>query len=424
MAVPPEGAAPPRRGRRRLLHLVAVAVVVVGVGAQLLRPQAPDLGPPPAADTAFDSADIDRARDYRRPLYAGLAAAALLRVAVAAAAAWTRPGRRLVDGIVERVGRHRPARAAAAVILSVVIATDLLLAPLVFWAGYVHAGNFGLRTQGVGGWLYDWAVYHLPVWLGLGVLVLLGYTLARRRPDDWAPIGAVVAAALGLGLAFGAPLVLEPLSYRFTPLAAGAVRTEVEGVLAAADERVDRILVADASRRSIEQNAYISGLGASERVVLFDTLIEERTPAEVGLVLAHELAHRRHADVLRFALLGAAGVVITAYLLRAVLRRRVRQGLQRDVADPGGAAVVLAIVVVLSFLATPVQSLVSRRAEAAADLTALDLTGEPGEFEQMQRGLTLANLTEPLAPAPVRFWWASHPAPMARLGMARWWAER
>ena len=407
-----------------LLHAGAALVFALGIAAQLVRPLAPDLGAPPLPDTAFDAAFLARAASYRNPLYAVATAALILRIAVFALLALTAPGRALVDRVVRTIGPGRAARSAAAVITGAVIAADLVIAPLSFWAGYVHDGRFGLRTQGLAGWTYDWLVLHVPVWLGVAVLALVGYWVARRWPSGWPPIAGLAAGLAAAVVTFASPLVLEPLVNDFTPLAAGPVRDEVVAVLDRAGEDVDEILVADASRRSTRENAYISGFGASERVVLYDTLIEQRTPAEVGMVVAHELAHKRNADVLRFVALAAAGALIAAYAVDATTRRRTRAGRQSAPADPRGAAVVALTLVVLNIASMPIQSFVSRRAEAAADLGSLELTDAADVFATMQRGLTTANLNEPLPPAAVTWWWGSHPPAMARLEMARWWEQQ
>lgn len=416
--------APPAPRWHAAVHAGAALLLLAGVAAQIVRPLAPAVGPPADPASVFDTAFLDRAAAYQRRLYLALAAALLLRIAVATAVALTPWGRAAVGRVVDLVGESRPARGAAAVVTLTVVATDLVILPLAWWAGYVHDGNFGLRTQGLGGWFYDWLVLHVPVWLGVAAATLVGYWIVRRAPRLWAPVaGAVAGLAAGI-IVFASPVVLEPLSYRFTPLEPGAVRTEVQRVLAAAGEDVDAILVADASRRSTRQNAYISGFGASERVVLFDTLIQQRTPVEVGLVLAHELAHKRNADLVRLVLLSVAGGLAATYALRVVVTRRTAAGKQRSPADPRAAAVVLLAVILLNVAATPVQSLVSRRAEEAADLGSLELTDAPDVFADMQIGLARANLGEPLPPRIVTWWWGSHPPTVARLAMARWWERQ
>ena len=394
------------------------------MAAQVLAPSVPDIGPLPAPQTAFEPAFLARAEAYRTPLYVVGAVAIVVRVAVAAAIALTSRGRALAAAVVIRVGRHRPARAAAAVITATIVATDLLLFPLSFWAGFVHDGAYGLRTQGLAGWLYDWTVLAVPVWLGVAAIACIGYWLARRAPRLWPALAGLAAALAGAVVIFLSPLVLEPLLYRFSPLPPGPVRTEVEQVLARANEDVAEIVVADASRRSTRQNAYISGFGASERVVLYDTLLAGRPPAEVGLVLAHELTHKRNADVARYTLLVGAGSVLAAYAVAVVVRRRAQGGQQADQADPTGAAAVLLTVVVLSVLAMPVQSWFSRRTEAAADLGSLQFTDAPEVFTRMHVGLAQSNLAQPQPPGVVSWYWGTHPPTMARLAMARWWEQQ
>ena len=410
--------------RRWPIHLAAGAAAAAGVAAQLARPLAPDLGAPPAASTAFDAAFLARSAAYNRPLYIAIAAAVAVRVIIALLVALTPQGRRFVAGVVGRIGAHRPARAAAACVLLIVAVTDLVLSPLAFWANHVHGSRFGLVTQGAGGWLAEWSASHLPVWVGVTVLTLAGFWLARRLPFTWAPVGGLAAGLLAGVVTFVSPLVLEPLTLDFRPLEAGAVRTDVERVLDAADTRVDRILVADASRRTTRQNAYVSGFGATRRVVLYDTLVNARPPAEVALVLAHEVGHARNADLWRLVGLSVAGGVLSAYALMGVLAWRASRGRQRGVADPTAAGVIVLTLLALSLASTPVQTLVSRRAEAAADLRSLELTDDARVFTNIQTALATANLSDPDPPGLATWWLQTHPSAMARLAMARWWSQR
>ncbi|HVM19787.1 MAG TPA: M48 family metalloprotease, partial [Egibacteraceae bacterium] len=392
--------------------------------AQVWRPLAPDVGPGAAPLTVFDPAFLAEAAAYRRPLYVAAAAAVAVRLGMLAAIALSPIGRRLVRRLVDAVGPDRPATAAAAVATGAVVAADLAVLPLALWAGYVHDGIFGLRTQGLGGWAYDWLVAHGPVWLAVAVGTAVGYRVARRIPRSWAPVGGLAVGVLGGLVVFVSPVVLEPLTYRFTPLPDGPVRTEVERVLATADARVEAVVVADASRRTTRQNAYISGLATSRRVVLYDTLVDQRRPDEVGVVVAHELAHDRHGDLPRMVALTVAGAVLTAYVLRWSLSRRIAAGRQATVTDPRGAAIVVLIIVVLTTVSAPVQSVISRRAEAAADVGSLQLGGDPDAFRRMHVALTRANLSEPRPPRLVTWWWGSHPPTMQRLALADWWDTR
>lgn len=422
----PPAAAPassPTSARRGLLlwHVLAAVIVVGGVAGEVLRPLAPELGALSPPGRWFDARFVARADAYRTPLQLAGIIALCVQVAVACAVAWTPAGRRLVDRVVDRVGARRAARAAMVVAVGVVAATDVILLPLNIWAGFVHEGIWGFRTQGFSGWLRDWAVVVVPQWLAVGVLVGVGWTLARRLPRAWPPVAGIVGTVLAAVVVVASPLVLEPLTFTLTPLPAGPDRTAVEGVLTTAGAPIDEILVADASRRTTKQNAYVSGLGATRRVVLYDTLLAAGTPDEIAMVFAHELGHDQHADLLRSVAFGGAGMVVLAYGLAVLVGLRTARGRQRWPTDPRAAAVVVAVVLLANIASLPLQSVVSRRAEAAADLAALQLTGDPATFTDLQLELADANLSQPVAPAWVRLLWSTHPAPLARLEMgARW----
>ena len=406
---------------RALAHGAAAALVVAGVVAQVFRPLAPALGPLPSPERWFDTAHLERVAAYHQPLYAVALAALAVRVAVPCLAAFSNVGRRRVDWMVARVGARRPARAAAAVVVAVVALTDVVLLPIAFWAGYVHERAFGFQTQGPAGWFRDWAVATAISWLTVALLTLGGWTLVRRLPRSWPAAAGLTGAVLTAVTALGSPLVLEPLFLSTRSLEPGPVRAEVGRVLEAADLEVGQILVADASHRTTKENAYVSGLGATRRIVLYDTLLTGRPPPEVGLVLAHELGHVRNADIVRAVLLAGAGTVVLAYGLAGLVRWRARRGRQDGQADPRAAAVVLTAVVIAGVLALPVQQAASRRIEAAADLAALNLTQDPSTYVSMHLGLARSNLTDPAPPTSVTFLWKSHPPPVARLAMGERW---
>jgi STE24 endopeptidase len=214
-----------------------------------------------------------------------------------------------------------------------------------------------------------------------------------------------------------APLVLEPLRYDTTPLPDGPVRRALSTVLEADGGTDAQLLVADASRRTTRQNAYVSGLAGTRRIVLFDTLLE-RPPAEVALIVAHELAHERNQDLVRGVLASGVGLAGLCLLVDRIVHRRIRRGVQRDVADPYAAGVVIAVLVLAMTVASPVVAWASRRAEAAADLGALQLTAAYDDYCAAQRGLVERNLSDPAPPTWARLWWWSHPPATSRLALA------
>jgi STE24 endopeptidase len=184
------------------------------------------------------------------------------------------------------------------------------------------------------------------------------------------------------------------------------------------------VLVADASRRTNSLNAYVSGFGATRRIVVYDTLLKDAKPDEVRLIVAHELGHAKAKDVLWGTLVGALGVALAVCALALLMRSQWLLD-RAGVDGPGDAravALLLALTAVLTFVSGPAENLVSRRIEARADLHSLTLTREPDEFVAMQRRLATVNLSD-LDPSPLVFgMFASHPTAPQRIALARNWA--
>ena len=290
--------------------------------------------------------------------------------------------------------------------------------------------DYGISTQSWAGWLRDRAV-GLLVSLAVTVLaLLLLWWLARRAPRRWPWLLAGIAAAVTVTASTLYPLVVESLYTHVTSLPAGPLRTGIEQ-LAARDGLGDvRVVVSNASSRTTGENAHVSGLGATRRIALDDTLVARaRTdPAAVLVVVAHELGHVRNQDVARGTTIAAlavpTGVLLLSWVLTSAGARRVfrpQATAPRQVVR--SVALVLAITSTVPLLAAPVTNLVSRRIEAAADLHALQRTGDVAAFQRVQRDLATSNLIR-LRSA----WWQTllfetHPAPAWRIAMAQAWSR-
>jgi STE24 endopeptidase len=202
-------------------------------------------------------------------------------------------------------------------------------------------------------------------------------------------------------------------------MADGPFKQSVLRLAAEEGVHVDDVLVADASRRTTTLNAYVSGIGSTRRVVVYDNLLKDLSPAEARSVIAHELGHAKHHDVLLGTGLGALGAVVGVSLLALLLdsrRLRRRAGVDGP-GDPRCVALVLALLSVGMFLVSPAQNTVSRAIEARADRTALETTHDDAAFRSMQRQLALRSLADPTPPRWSQFWFGTHPTSLQRLGL-------
>jgi STE24 endopeptidase len=226
--------------------------------------------------------------------------------------------------------------------------------------------------------------------------------------------GTVLGALVMVG-SFVYPVLVEPAFNQFTPLQHGPLRTEI---LQLADrEHVDLhdVLVADASRRTTTLNAYVSGFGSTRRVVLYDNVVHDLPRAQILSIVAHELGHAHHNDVLVGSVLGGLGAALGVGLLGlAVAWLRDGPG---GMGDPTVVPLVLALVAIATLLSSPVNSGLSRLIETRADVASLHATRDPEAFVEVQRELDLHSLSDD-PPHWSHIWFGSHPTTLERIAIA------
>jgi STE24 endopeptidase len=228
-----------------------------------------------------------------------------------------------------------------------------------------------------------------------------------------------------VALSFVAPVLLEPLFNRFSPLADPELSESLRTLSRRAGVPVRDVLVADASRRTKKENAYVSGLGRTRRVVVYDTLLSRGGPREVRLVVAHELGHRRLRHVARGTALGVGAMAVAVAVLWGLLRTQAVLGAvgASGPGDPRIIPFVLFVAAALQVVALPFESALSRRWESAADRFSLELTGDLDAFVDSHRGLAVSNLLDLDPPRFVYLVVFSHPTPPERIAAARRWAS-
>ena len=302
-----------------------------------------------------------------------------------------------------------------------VVLSALVRLPLSVWLGLTHERAFGFSRQTGKEYALDRlkSVAIGAALSGAGMAGLVG--AAVLFPGWWPLLAAIGAALLVLLLTFVAPVLLEPVFNRFERLHDPELRDAVLHLAEDAGVPVREVLVADASKRTTKVNAYVSGLGATRRVVLYDTLLQEATRPEVLTVVAHELGHRRYRHVALGTALAMAGAV--AFVLAVWALLQVDAVLEAiDAAGAGDARIVPFVMLVgsvLGLLLAPVQASISRTWEYACDRFAVEQTGDLGAFESAFARLSDANLPDPSPPRIVYIWFFSHPTVPERLEAAR-----
>ncbi|MFF4813963.1 M48 family metalloprotease [Kitasatospora sp. NPDC001309] len=380
---------------------------------------APTPGATPAPD--FTPAERARGRALRRAQLPWALGGRLAGLALTLVLGLTPAGAALVTATGRWFGGSRTAGVLAGAAALVVLGQALQL-PFGAGARAVRA-RFGLVTQSWAGWALD-AVRSLGLTLLLVLPLVLGlFALTGWSPRHWWLPAAGAAALLTAALSFLHPLLIEPVFNRFTPMPPGELRTALLALAERDGVRVRDVLVADASRRTTALNAYVSGFGATRRIVAYDTLLTAAEPREVELVVAHELGHVKHRDVPVGTALGALGAAVAVVLLGLLANWRplLAAAGAADAADPRALPLLAASAALIGALSGPVQSAVSRRIEARADRHALELTGDAEQFVAMQRRLAVVNVSDVDPPRLLELLFATHPSATRRIAAARAW---
>ncbi len=324
------------------------------------------------------------------------------------------PMRRLLD----RASRH-PLRGAAAIGALVAVALALVGLPAALLS-FDLGRDYGLITQGIGGWAGDRLLslaFAVPLYAGAALVAFAAWRRFRQR--FW-------IAASGVAVAFAVvwlwlwPVAVSPLFNDFEPLPPGPVRSEVLDLAERSGVDVGEVYSVDASRRSVALNAYVHGIGSSRRVVIFDNVLATVPPRSLSALIAHELAHVESNDIYR----GLAFAILVIPLAALAIQLGAATIARRNGDRPAGPSIVLPLALglaVMSLLLSFPGNRLSREIEIRADYSALQTTDDPAAMIALQRQITASNLSDPDPPALWHSLFGSHPATLDRIGLAEAW---
>jgi STE24 endopeptidase len=294
--------------------------------------------------------------------------------------------------------------------------------PIGFYSGFFLERRYALSTQSLGNWIGDQAK-------GLAIGLLLGgagaglvYWLIRVSPGWWWLEAGGLFALVIVALTNLAPVVLLPLFYAVKPLDREALRHRLLALADRAGARVFGAYEWGLGGKTKKANAALTGLGATRRILVSDTMLAEYSDDEIEVVLAHELAHHVHGDIWKGivfeSVLLLAGFDLAARVLRALAGPSGPLGL-RSVDDVAGLPLLLLAAGGVTLVMLPVAHAMSRAFERNADRFALDLTRNPAAFISAMRRLGAQNLAEDHPSRLVQWLFYSHPPVRERIAAAQ-----
>jgi len=318
-------------------------------------------------------------------------------------------------------GLSSPATVGVYVLLLFLI-LHAVWAPLAYYTGVILERRYSLSSESAGSWLKD-QINSLGLSLVFAVAgAELMYLAIHRWPVWWWLAAGAGFFAVELGLILVAPILLLPLFYRFKPLE----RPQLQERLRALSERAGiRVLGAyewGLGEKTRRANAALVGAGGTRRIILSDTLLADYSDDEIEVVLAHELGHHVHRDVLTGAAARAVpltlGLAAAAWVFHAAGSFGLLPGIH-GIGDPAGLPLILLAAGSLVLAFAPLLHGLSRRHERRADEYALRLSERPAAFISAMRRLGAQNLAEPQPSRIVLWLFHSHPPIEERIERAR-----
>lgn len=290
--------------------------------------------------------------------------------------------------------------------------------PLDFYSSYVLPHRYGLSTQTLGGWVSDNAKgLAISAVLGLAGVELL-YWVLDTFPEWWWVIMAALVWLFAVAMAQLAPVLLMPIFYKFRPLDDLELEQRLTRLAESAGTRVRGVYIMNMSSRTTTANAMLTGLGRTRRIILGDTLLKGYSEDEIETVLAHELAHHVHNDLLKGLALEAVIILVGMWIASVVFIWGVPFYGFDGISDVANLPLFAVAMGLFGLLTMPAANFFSRRMEKAADLYALRSTGKSLAFRSVMLKLANQNLSEASPPAWVRFMFHAHPSVDERVGVA------
>jgi Zn-dependent protease with chaperone function len=290
--------------------------------------------------------------------------------------------------------------------------------------GFRLEHRYQLSNQKLPSWLWDEIKGWLLGLLLASILVEILYFTIRQSPERWWLIAWLVFIALFIFFAQIAPIVFLPIFYKFEPLENEELKERLVLLSERAGTRVRGVYEWKLSEKSKKANAALTGLGATRRIILADTLLQNYSNDEIEAVLAHELGHHVHKHIVKSIGVQAGVTFLGFWAGNLVLNYAIEQRYMfATLTDFANLPLLVLVSTVLSFLLMPVLNAYSRFNERQADRYCFESIASVRPFISSMNKLAEQNLAERAPSEWVEWFFHSHPAITKRVAAAQAWAK-
>lgn len=347
----------------------------------------------------------------------------LYALVIAGLLMWFGISRRMRE-FAEGITRSRFLQAPLYVMQYIVVTTVAEL-PLAIYENFYREHQYGLSNQTFSQWAGDFGINFLVQFVAFTILLTVIYAVMRAAKRAWWLWGAVVAIVFLIISATIAPVYIAPLTNHYQPLPDSGLKNAILSMARANGIPADNVYTFDASKQSKRISANVSGMFGTTRISLNDNLLNRCTPSEVLAVLGHEMGHyvlgHVYTGILQFGLV----ILIAFWFIDRGFR-----GLAsifggnwgaREIDDPAGLPVLMALISVFFLFATPVTNTIVRNQEIQADMFGLNAVRQPDAFATVT--LKLGEYRK-LDPSPwEEFIFYDHPSGRTRITEAMRWKK-
>ncbi|PHM17031.1 MAG: peptidase M48 [Sulfuricurvum sp. PD_MW2] len=297
-------------------------------------------------------------------------------------------------------------------VMGLILINTLLTLPFGWISKFKIDQKYGFNRSSIGQFIKD-TLISMVLSLVFGSLVVWAVASIIGSNQMWWlwSFAFIMSVVIAINMFF--PTIRALFFDKVTPLENGELREKIEELMAKTGFVSSGIFVSDASKRDARLNAYFGGIGKTKRVVLFDTLIQKLTPAELIAVLGHELGHFAHGDLYKnIAMVGA--MLFGMFALFGNLPETLYMELGVSQSPQVIMMLFILLLPVVSFFIMPLFGMMSRHNEYEADRTGSELGGAEHLVNALKK-LVSENKSFPLSHPLYRFFHTTHPPVVDRL---------
>ncbi len=323
--------------------------------------------------------------------------------------------------LAQRVGGRWLVTLAVYALLFTLV-TAVLTLPLSYYTGFLRQHEYGLSNQSQAEWMQDWLKGVAISGLGLSLVLWIPYLLLRRSPRRWwlyAGLASLPIAALVLVIT---PIWVDPLFNRYGSLKDQTLEFRILELAGRAGIEGGRVYEVDKSADTKTVNAYVTGVGRTKRIVLWDTLIDKLEPEQVFFVTAHEMGHFVLRHTLAVILVTAVLTTLSLYTVHRVAGKLIARWSRAwgftSLSDVASFPLLLLLGGMVILAVTPLVLAFSRYQEREADRFAIEITQDNRAAASTFVRLQEENLSVPRPSRLYQLWRGSHPSLQSRVDFA------